>query len=561
MSITDIRSLLISNINLFTFIILFILSASGLSWFILSPELSSFTNDSANYLFMARYFSDYHSLSPRFDGVYSTQVFPPFFPLLLAVAGVSDSVWGSHLIVLLHLLAFYVLLFLYLRRGSDKISLRIVVMVMAMFTPGVWVGSLGVLSEDIFVCYAMLLFYVWESGILLRKANGVYQYVSLSLLMAIIPLVRSIGFVVIPAYLLCEGLRYRRRQVSAGLLVVPPLVAFLFYMMWGAIGPSHSQGYFRVMGWLLVSTFVPGDSLTLWDVVIRNGVSFYHQWLEFFGVSGSQSIRVLFPLIILVLIIISTIHQAFNLKLHAWFLFFYMAGVMAWPIAEWYRLTLPFFLLSLPVIADFIASTDIKQQSISFRHKINRSKILNTALLITVIFTLIQQSSLIAQARDYKAKDERVANVYELYRKGGKHSSFAKAKATRDLLDDYKKIAWLKGEDVLVYAVKPTFLAYLSHVPTKQLYAIRKIEDICQFRQVENAYILVSPLRIGYNVQGMKIIEGIRSFSTAVWSNRNSDINENKKLTTLVLFKIDEEKLRKKIQQNNLNCQTWIPPL
>jgi len=98
-------------------------------------------------------------------------------------------------------------------------------------------------------------------------------------------------------------------------------------------------------------------------------------------------------------------------------------------------------------------------------------------------------------------------------------------------------------------------------VPTKQLYAIRKIEDICQFRQVENAYILVSPLRIGYNVQGMKIIEGIRSFSTAVWSNRNSDINENKKLTTLVLFKIDEEKLRKKIQQNNLNCQTWIPPL
>lgn len=136
------------------FVFFLALAAIYLAW-TASDELADFGGDNAYYLLIARHFSPYSPPSLAAEFFFKNSLYPPMFPLLLALTGGGESTLAAHLVTTGCLIG--VFLALYWWAVSVGIGRGIAVFATLLFAllPGTYMQALSVHSENLYVMFCL----------------------------------------------------------------------------------------------------------------------------------------------------------------------------------------------------------------------------------------------------------------------------------------------------------------------------------------------------------------------------------------------------------------------
>ncbi len=209
--------------------LIFVVLAAGLYAFAWNPESAGFLSDDAVYLLMADGFSPFRAADAGLTSyVMREALFPPLYPLLLAVLGAgSGTLLWAHLITtttLVLALGIYGLwIYCQLRDWVPAIGL------LAVFAlaPGILLQDLELLSEFPYLAFALMALYLAEHA---RTTDRGYGWIALCVGLA--TLTRTAGLSLLLAFAVwLFGHRVRGRVKWLALAIIPS-AAWLCYKKW-----------------------------------------------------------------------------------------------------------------------------------------------------------------------------------------------------------------------------------------------------------------------------------------------------------------------------------------
>ncbi|MBV8029985.1 MAG: hypothetical protein JO035_00600 [Betaproteobacteria bacterium] len=208
------------------------------SAFVYQATLSSFADDSVSYLVMAQTFSPWQSAGlPVREAFAAETTYPPLFPLVLALSGLSHDIGGAHVAVALLLAACLAVQYLVALRWLGRPALAVAAVAVTATLPCMWVHAKGILSEPLFLLVALLLLSALES----RR-----RPVALALLFAALALTRTVGLVMVLAWAAASQAR-RLSSSQRWQQAWPALAAVGAYALWVLLRPAVPDQYASVV--------------------------------------------------------------------------------------------------------------------------------------------------------------------------------------------------------------------------------------------------------------------------------------------------------------------------
>ncbi|HXZ96749.1 MAG TPA: hypothetical protein VEG37_06865, partial [Burkholderiales bacterium] len=125
----------------------------ALGW---SHEISSAGGDSAGYMLAAQYFSPFQPHSAILTEYSKQIIYPPLFPLILALVGGGESVLIAHVVVMLFLLLAVLVLFFWMRQESLSIWLSAAVSLIFALRVNTYLLSLDIWTENPYIFFSLL---------------------------------------------------------------------------------------------------------------------------------------------------------------------------------------------------------------------------------------------------------------------------------------------------------------------------------------------------------------------------------------------------------------------
>jgi len=172
------------------------------------PGLASLYDDSVFYLMMAQAMAPYGSASPAVLAAAPFDTYPPFLPLVVALAGGAFDWRVAHAVVAASFAASVFLLGLHARAISASAAMGFAAALVYAFMPGVWLNVKGILSE---FPYMALSFAALVAYGRMRAAPLTWPRVAgMGVLLAALVLTRNIGV----ALLAMRGVLHVRRRCS-----------------------------------------------------------------------------------------------------------------------------------------------------------------------------------------------------------------------------------------------------------------------------------------------------------------------------------------------------------
>ena len=429
-----------------------LLAAAYLGWTVarlaLYDSLTSISDDSSNYLVMARHFSPWAAENDAVRSVWPLQYFPPLFPLVLAISGAAHSLLAAHALVAalgaLSLGAMYLLL---AREMGLHARVAMATALLVALLPGFLLGLQGVLSEALYLVLSLLY--------LAHARSGARMGALLALLLGGAMLTRSAGFVLLlaagasAAFSMVRDRRAALRQATA--VAAALLIYQLVMSLWG---PRASGEYARI--WQgLAEHGGQGSGAAAAAYLAAQARALLESWLAFFVVYWRDD-SPLAPAIALVAGSLALCGMLLRLRANcvdAWYAAGSLLLLLLWPYpGQMLRLVFPLVPILLAQAAWFIA--------LGARwNPVGRYLFAGAGLLMALA---ILPPHAYLQGRLTLARERGLVPVYEWLRKPDMAAARRELGLQNQMLADFARLRVEVAADRTVAYYEPSCIALLA---------------------------------------------------------------------------------------------------
>ncbi|HEX4763224.1 MAG TPA: hypothetical protein VFU92_02770 [Usitatibacter sp.] len=316
-------------------------AAVAFTW---QPGLASLYDDSVFYLMMAQAMSPFGAASPAVLAAAPFDTYPPFLPLLLALAGGAFDWRIAHAIVAMAFGASVFLLGLHARRVTDSARMGFAAALVYALMPGVWLNVKGILSEFPYMALAFGALAWYETT--RDRAPATARTIGFGLLLAALLLTRTIAVALLAAIALCEAVSWwksrdhRRFIHAAAALAIPVAILGL----WIALRPTVGGDAYAEFGQRMAQGTAEGGAAFLAAMARANASAIVDAWLNALLIFWGEWWKPGFLLAIAIGAagLGATLWRALRLEVDGLYVLAFLAIVLAWPFpGQQFRLALP----------------------------------------------------------------------------------------------------------------------------------------------------------------------------------------------------------------------------
>lgn len=301
--------------------------------FTLFDGFSTFSNDAANYVLMARKWSPFFQPTPAELFTWPVHPYPPAFAWLLAITGASESLWASHLVVSLCMVAGILVMGYYVCQQTNQLIAGVMTVAICL-TPGIVIHSLGILPENLYLLVSLGALVVY-AHIRNRPDVSWTWYLVLFLLLAAAILSRTVGIALIAAFVAAPILDRKLNSRQRVILPLLALASIVAWQVWEAVRPGEFElSYGLYLSGILGRESVFDMIVPLWQIVTRNLVKMLGSWSQYFALSSIAAPSFLITYLLFIICAISLILRVVRLKLDAVYVVFYIGIILLYPWSE-----------------------------------------------------------------------------------------------------------------------------------------------------------------------------------------------------------------------------------
>lgn len=421
--------------------------------FVRQPTLATFADDSVSYLVMAQVFSPWQGAAPAVSAVFPLEaVYPPLFPLVLALAGAAHDVAWAHVLTALILAASLPVTYLLGLRWLGTAGGAVAAVLATALLPAMWINAKGILSEPLFCLLLLATLLAIES----KRRPWV-----VALLMAGLLLTRAAALAPIAAYaawsLTRREPRSGSRPISARLaLALPAAIAVVAYGAWMLLRPAATaDSYARI---LADNATALGGAADPWAVIQAslgrqlNAIS--EGWLGsllVFWVEG-RPVRTLLASAVGLAALAGLVLRLRDGKADAWMITAYLLMFLVWPFYDQMGRFLFPALPALVLYACVAAGRAVEAA--------RRPALLGQALVALLVASLALPA--LAFIHQRTSQGGAAAAITDWYRTPGLREAQARTQVHLDLLADMAAIRTLTRAEDRVMWVVPGYIALLA---------------------------------------------------------------------------------------------------
>lgn len=209
--------------------------------FVRQPTLATFADDSVSYLVMAQVFSPWQPAASAVRAALPMEaLYPPLFPLVLALAGAAHDIAWAHVLMALILAASLPAAYFLGCKWLGNHGSAVGAVAAIALLPALWINAKGILSEPLFCILLLAVLLALESE---RKRLRL-----LALLMAGLLLTRAAALAPIVAYAAWAFTRGGQDLRSRARNAIPAVVAIAAYAAWMLVSPAETgDSYARIL--------------------------------------------------------------------------------------------------------------------------------------------------------------------------------------------------------------------------------------------------------------------------------------------------------------------------
>lgn len=529
--------------------ILVVVYAFHLFPFTLFEGFATFSNDAANYVLFARKWSPFFAPSAAELHTWPVQTLPPGFAWALAITGASESLWLSHLLVSISMLA-SIFLFGWMAYRQLGWLTGSLLALGACLLPGAVTSSLGILSENLYLFLSLVVLLLYSY---IKKSENVSWawYLLLLIFLSLTILTRSVGIALVAAIFVvpvfAEELS-RKQKIGFAVIALSSIVSWL---SWSVLNPHSSEFTYAYY----VESYISGSEAgyqgileSFWQNIQINLLQILSSWNHYLSLSHPNVWFFQFSYGLLLLCLIGLGLRLYQRKLDAVYLMFYLAILIIWRYPEeMMRFLHPivFLLILQPVL--YFASIS----------RTRYSALIKTSLM-AVILTLIT-NSIIIQGRLLEQRDAArdtkpdVAHSYEYYdspsREFGRDIAIAYTSVMSTMTISAQRIP-VHG---VVATVKHANYSILADRRAVNLVAIVPYpQQLCNLKIKDVDAVFFSGLTTKFNKEGISLLEQYRDISSDVWKLAG----EGGEHIAYGLI-VDRRKLDLQLAKEGYNCQSY----
>jgi len=417
----------------------------ALGW---SHEISSAGGDSAGYLLAAQFFSPFQPHSAILAEYSKQIIYPPLFPLILAIVGGGESILVAHLVVMFFILLSLLVLFFWMRQELHSLWLAAAVSLIFAVSVNTYLLSLDIWTEDPYIFFSLSAIL----GVSLATHKDDHKWFWLAAFsVACATLVRAAALSMLLAF--CFYLLLNRPKNFIYLL----LLSGLPFVLWAVISAITQVGLYGYQhSWL--RDYLENPLFPLIYHQLHAGVtSWLRSWQ--FGWLGPSRMPglIVTEMIFAVICIAGWLYRLRYLKFDAIYVAIYLAMVFAWPNPDplrYYYVVTPVLIAQGFMLVDKLARTRLRM-----RNPATMGGALAIILLVVLSPTFfLNYRYFLEPVPPEISAGKHIPEWFDDDRKTAVVSAYFHA----DLISHLKEISALIPENECVFAIKPTLVTFYS---------------------------------------------------------------------------------------------------
>ena len=404
-------------------------------------ELGDFGGDSAFYLLTARYLSPWNTHDAVATYFASQSLYPPFYPLVLAILGGSESLLIAHLVTASALLLVFALFYWWSHHGGLTKSTAVLLVLLFSILPSTLMHALLILSENLYLimtlaCIAAVMAY--------EKSGRRHWLLIASLALAAAMLTRSAGIALMGAFFLYLILHRPKRAWLLGVIALTPVVLWQFFR------PRADRNYLDAF----LETYRQRLDQGLVNAIFENAQGLWHGWVLDFTVS---QIGVMVLTAAGMLCFAGAVYRAYRCKLDGFYVLAYLALLMIWPYpAESSRFIF--------VVVPFLLAQGCFVFELFPRRKLGRFLKAPSPVFLIALIVVVLPHLILTAKRFYQGSSEEFSEFRHSAGWYALELSEALATVTTEKLlsDHMRKISEIVPSQDCIYSIKPSLLGYYA---------------------------------------------------------------------------------------------------
>lgn len=288
--------------------------AAGFGVWTWSDQLASLGGDSAVYVLTARAYAPYMPASEVASELARNSLFPPLYPVLLALSGGAADLHLAHAATTLALVAAFAGLYAWLVAIGVSSPLATVGVAAFALLPGTLTQSLHLQSESLYLAFAL-----WSLAVLaraLRSGRTTLWWLAGGLIAAAL-LTRAAGLALLAAYAVAL---WRGRPRGALLMLAAAVAPSIAWSLWHRPARSYSGS--------MLSMYAQAGPAEFWRRLSENATAIYDgilmNWLQTTSLMA----------IVVALVVVSAVAALVRVRRmepDAWYAAAYLAMLVLWP--------------------------------------------------------------------------------------------------------------------------------------------------------------------------------------------------------------------------------------
>jgi len=434
-------------------------AAIAFTW---QPGLASLYDDSVFYLMMAQAMSPFAAASPAVLATAPFDTYPPFLPLVLALAGGAFDWHIAHAVIAVCFGASVFLLGAHARHVTGSARMAFAAALVYAFMPGVWLNVKGILSEFPYMAlsFGALAWY----GAVRERPPSTARTAGFGLLLAAMLLTRTIAVALMAAIALCEALawwrmRDRRRLVHAlAALAIPVAVLGA----WIVLRPAVGQDAYAEFGARMAQGTAEGGLGFVAAMARANASAIVDAWLNALLIFWGEWWKPGFLLAITLgaVGLGATLVRAARFEADGLYCVAFLAIVLAWPFpGQQFRLSLPIIPLVMLNALWAWQRLALRMVPTSAERRAPWAAVLPLGLCVpAVLFYIVARATTVEDP----PSEWRKADIAEFYRVPAGPAAASNARAQIEVFRDLARIRESTPPDARVLWYSPAYVALLA---------------------------------------------------------------------------------------------------
>lgn len=335
-------------------------------------EIVGMVADDAIYLLMADYFSPYYSsLSKSAAFVMQTSQFPPLYPLLLSIFGVSsEKVFWAHIITTCCLISASFIYYYWLKQEKLNKSACLCLVLIFVCSPATFLMNIDLWSEHLYLLITLL-----SLCCLHKVKDGKRYYLLASILIGMLPITRVIGLAFIMAYFVYLHLNKIQDKYKYIALSILP------YIIWKILSINFFQteiyketltDFYNHDIWSHIKYLFTSQLFDLWQ-----------GWHECFDVRKNLFSGIVSS-VILLLSLINLCIRLLKKKIDSFYILFYLLIIWIWPDDNH---NMRFIFAIFPILLFYAYLTF--EMLIKFKLSVQIKAVISTSSVLIVLITFL----------------------------------------------------------------------------------------------------------------------------------------------------------------------------